>query len=116
MAIRFGSARTDERRVGKEHPAAVTGAFGRTFTVVSPVARFVQCSVLLFSVHTAVAGVTLPGTISQVSAPPSVGSGSSSTPFVAVPVNVAVIVNSGWSPVLYVPASGVLTTFTSAHV
>src|SRR5438876_836373 len=102
MAIRFESAVTVALFGRSPHPAAVTGAFGRTFTVVSPVARFVQCSVLLVSVHAAVAGVTLPGTISQVSAPPSVGSGSSSTPFVAVPISVAVIVNSGWSPILYV--------------
>src|SRR5438094_239512 len=116
MAIRFGSAVTVALFGRSPHPAAVTGAFLLPYTTLFRSARFVQCSVLLVSVHTAVAGVTLPGTISQVSAPPSVGSGYSSTPFVAVPISVAVIVKTGWSPILYVPASGVLTTFTSAHV
>src|SRR5947199_331619 len=116
MAMRFGSAVTVALFCISSHPAAVTGVLSFPTRRSSDLARFVQCSVLLVSVHAAVAGVTLPGTISQVSARPEEHTSEPQSLMHAVCLSVPVIVKTGWSPVLYVPASGVLTTFTSAHV
>src|SRR2546428_812839 len=116
MAMRFGSDVTVALFGRSPHPAAVK--IGRASCRESGVdlggRRIIKKKMV--RVHTAVARVTLPGTISQVSAPPSVGTGSSSTPFVAVPVNVVVIEKTGWSTVSYVASTGVLSRSTSAHV